>query len=273
MADQSRSSLNRSRRRRFSEINHSFREHYHFRPRVPFILFHDHLQRTRLLFSNTVPIIGGYSRRHHNEEAAIGYRYLCLRGFVVQGSLDPKEPVLDHVFRVIDSIGWVMCSKFTPAVINRLMMMPTVKHSFEWKDVDLNQAISHLTGDQCSGWTGFNLNALINPFQALYRVCELNWLPGLDSDSMIKNRLRLLYAVAKRNKINFGLLVYDHVIEMTRKTDWDTNLIFPNLIYQLLMLQREVPLLPGDEEPIGRGLPIQGLSGDTSGPRGHRRLY
>ena len=90
---------------------------------------------------------------------------------------------------------------------------------------------------------------------------------------MIKNRLRLLYAVAKRNKINFGLLVYDHVIEMTRKADWDTNLIFPNLIYQLLMLQREVPLLPGDEEPIGRGLPIQGLAGDTSGPRGRRRLY
>ena len=305
MADQSCSSLNRSRRRRFSEIDHSFREHYHFRPRVPFILFHDRLQRTRLLFSNTVPIIEGYSRCHHNEEAAIGYRYLCLRGFVVQGSLDPKEPVLDHVFRVIDSIGWsytVMhvhpfCPRvvrefisnkpfddegvlirgyvfqFTPAVINRLMMTPTIEHSFEWKDADLNQAISHLTGDQCSVWTGFNLNALINPFQALYRVCELNWLPGPDSDSMIKNRLRLLYAAAKRNKINFGLLVYDQVIEMTRKTDWDTNLIFPNLIYQLLMLQREVPLLPGDEEPIGRGLPIQGLAGDTSGPRGRRRLY
>ncbi|KAG2268285.1 hypothetical protein Bca52824_062840 [Brassica carinata] len=163
--------------------------------------------------------------------------------------------------------------QFTPAVINRLMMTPTIEHSFEWKDVDLNQTISHLTGDQCSVWTGFNLNALINPFQALYRVCELNWLPGPDSDSMIKNWLRLLYAAAKCNKINFGLLVYDQVIEMTRKTDWDTNLIFPNLIYQLLMLQREVPLLPGDEEPIGRGLPIQGLSGDTSGPRGRRRLY
>ncbi|KAF3525658.1 hypothetical protein F2Q69_00048892 [Brassica cretica] len=305
MADQSRSSLNRSRRRMFSEIDHSFGEHYHFRPRVPFISFHDRLQRTRLLFSNTVPIIGRYSRRHHNEEAAIGYRYLCLRGFVVQGSLDPKEPVLDHVFRVFDSIGWSytmmhvhpFCPRvvrefisnkpfddegvlirgyvfqFTPAVINRLMMTPAVEYSFEWKDVDLNQAISHLTGDQCSGWTGFNLNALINPFQALYCVCELNWLPGPESDSMIKNRLRLLYAVAKLNKINFGLLVYDQVIEMTRKTKWDTNLIFPNLIYQLLMIQREVPLLPGDEEPIGRGLPIQGLAGDTSGPRGCRRLY
>ncbi|KAL0644627.1 hypothetical protein Bca4012_042917 [Brassica carinata] len=59
---------------------------------------------------------------------------------------------------------------------------------------------------------------------------------------------------------------------MTRRTDWDTNLIFPNLIYQLLMLQKEVPLLPGDEEPIGRALPIYGLAADTSGQRGRRRL-
>ncbi|KAF2548608.1 hypothetical protein F2Q70_00021601 [Brassica cretica] len=152
------------------------------------------------------------------------------------------------------------------------MMTPSIEHSFEWKEVDLKQAISHLTGGQCSGWTGFNLNALLNPFQALYRVCELNWLPGPDSDSMIKTRLRLLYVVANRNKIKFGHLVYEQVIEMTRKTDWDTNLIFPNLIYQLLMLQKEVPLLPGDEEPIGRGLPINGLAGETSGPRGRRRL-
>ncbi|KAF3487116.1 hypothetical protein F2Q69_00053964 [Brassica cretica] len=248
--------------------------------------------------------IRGYSRRHHNEEAAIGYRYLCLRGFVVQGSLDPKDPVLDDVFRIIDSIGWsytVMhlhsfCPRvvrefisnkpyndegalirgyvlpFTPSVINQLMMTPSVEHSLEWKEVVLKQAISHLTGGQCSRWTGFNLNALLNPFQTIYRVCELNWLPGPDSDSMMKNRLRLLYAVANRKEISFGHLVYDQVIDMTRKTEWDTSLIFPNLIYQLLMLQKEVPLLPGDEEPIGRGLPIYGVSGDTSGPRGRRRL-
>ncbi|KAG2292563.1 hypothetical protein Bca52824_039232 [Brassica carinata] len=161
---------------------------------------------------------------------------------------------------------------FTPSVINQLMMTPSVEHSLEWKEVVLKQAITHLTGGQCSRWTGFNLNALLIPFQTLYRVCELNWLPGPDSDSMMKNRLRLLYAVANRKEISFGHLVYDQVIDMTRKTEWDTSLIFPNLIYQLLMLQKEVPLLPGDEEPIGRGLPIYGVSGDTSGPRGRIRL-
>ncbi|CAN7071926.1 unnamed protein product, partial [Brassica oleracea var. botrytis] len=162
--------------------------------------------------------------------------------------------------------------KFSPSVINRLMMTPSVTQSFGWREVVLKEAISHLTGGECSGWTGFNLNALINPFQTLYRVCELNWLRGPEADLMIKNRLRLLYAVAKHNPISFGHLVYDQVIEMTRLTDSDTNLVFPNLIYQLLMLQHEVPLLPGDEEAIGRGFPIHGFASDTSGPRGRRRL-
>ena len=222
---------------------------------------------------------------------------------MVQGSLDHKNPVLEDVYRIIDSIGWsytVMhvhpfCPRvvrefisnkpfndegalirgyvfrFTPSLINQLMMILSVEHSFKWTNVDLSQAITHLTGGQCSGWTGFNLNAL-NPFKALYRVCELNWLPGPDFDAMLKNRLHLLYDVANRHKIDFGHLVYDQVIEMCRKTEWETNLFFPNLIYQLLMLQKEIPLLPGNEEPIGRGLPIFGLTGDTSGPRGRRRL-
>ncbi|KAL0770316.1 hypothetical protein Bca101_035467 [Brassica carinata] len=95
--------------------------------------------------------------------------------------------------------------QLSPSVINRLMMTPSVTQSFGWREVILKEAISHLTGGECSGWTGFNLNALINPFQALYRVCELNWLPG-------------------------------------------------------------------DEEAIGREFPIHGFAGDTSGPRGRRRL-
>lgn len=295
MADQNRPSSQRSRRRRFSEIDYPSGEPTRFRPRAPFLSFEDRIHSIRLIYSDTLLIIGESSRRHYNDEAAIGYQYLSLRGFVVQGSLDPKDPLLSDVFRVIDSIGWsytVMhvqpfCPRvvrefisnklfddvgslirgimyqFVPSVINRLMMTPSVEDSFQWEVVVLKQAITHLTRGQCYSWTGFNLTALVEPFQTLYRVCELNWLPGPDSDSMIQNRLRLLYAFATRKKIDFGRLVYD----------WRTDLIFPNLIYQLLMLQREVPLLPGDEEPIGGDLRIYGTGGDSSGPRGPIRLF
>ncbi|KAL0751264.1 hypothetical protein Bca101_033267 [Brassica carinata] len=294
-----------SRRRRFSEIDSSFGESYQYRPRIPFKSFDERLQISRRLFSGAAPSIRGSSRRYHNDEAANGYLYLSLRGFTLQGSLDPKDPLIYDAFRVINSIGWsytvmhvhLFCPRvvrefisnkpfndegahirghvfqFTPYVINQLMMTPSVNHSFGWREVVLEQAISYLTGGQCSGWTGFSLISLLSPFQVLYRVCELNWLPGPDSDSMMKNRLRLLYAVSKRKPIDFGHLVYDQVIEVTRKTDWDTNLIFPNLIYQLLMLQKDVPFLPGDEEPIGRGLPMYGFADDITGARGRRRLY
>ena len=125
MTEQSNSPTTQSRRRRFSEADSSFGEHYHFRSQVPFKSFDDRLQRSRLLFRNTVTAIRGYYRRHHNEEAAIGYRYLCLRGFVVQGSLDPKDPVLDDLFRIIDSIGWsytvMHVHSFCPRVVREFI--------------------------------------------------------------------------------------------------------------------------------------------------------
>ncbi|KAG2265775.1 hypothetical protein Bca4012_076881 [Brassica carinata] len=71
MTEQSNSPTTQSRRRRFSEADSSFGERYHFRSQVPFKSFEDRLQRSRLLFRNTVTAIGGYYRRHHNEEATI----------------------------------------------------------------------------------------------------------------------------------------------------------------------------------------------------------
>ncbi|KAF3520330.1 hypothetical protein DY000_02060589 [Brassica cretica] len=168
MANQSSSSTGQRRRiQRFSEIDNAYGEHFQFRPRVSFKSFDDRLQESRLIFSGTVSPIGGYSRRHHSHEATIGYRSLCLRGFVVQGYLDLRNHLLEDVFRVIDNIGWCytvlhvnpLCPRvvrefisnkpfnedgalirgfvyrFSPSVINQLMMTPTVEHSFQWKDV------------------------------------------------------------------------------------------------------------------------------------------
>lgn len=296
MSNQNRSSTHRCMRQRFGEIDNPYGEPNRFRPQAPFVSFEDRIHSSRLIYSETLPTIGGSTRRHYNKEAAIGYNHLCLRGFVVQGFLDPDDPLLADVFRVIDRLGWSytvlhvqpFCPRvvrefisnklfddegslirgnmyhFEPSVINQLMMTPSVEDSFQWEVVVLKQAIVHLTRVQCYAWSGFSLTALVEPFQTLYRVCELNWLPGPDTDSMIQNRLRLLYAVATRKRIDFGRLVYDQVIEMTRRADWRTDLIFPNLIYQILMLQKEVPLLPGDEGLIGGGHRIYATGGDSS---------
>ncbi|CAN6892581.1 unnamed protein product, partial [Brassica oleracea] len=173
MADQNPSSSVRIRIRRFIKIDNAYGEHFQFQSRAPFKSFDERLQESRFIFSGTVPPIGGYSRRHHSHEATIGYHSLCLRGFVVQVSLDPRNRLLEDVFRVIDNIGWCytvlhvnpFCPRvvrefisnkpfnedgaliqgfvyrFSPTVINQLMMTPSVEHSFQWKDVVQKQAI------------------------------------------------------------------------------------------------------------------------------------
>ena len=124
MTEPRHSPTDRTRRRRFSEIDYSFGERHQYRPQVPFKSFDESLQRSLRLFSSTVPAIGGPSRRHHNHEAAIGYLYLPLRGFALQGSLDPKDPSLDDAFRVINSIGW------SYTVMHVHLFFPTVVREF-----------------------------------------------------------------------------------------------------------------------------------------------
>ena len=54
-------------------------------------------------------------------------------------------------------------------------------------------------------------------------------------------------------------------------SDADTKITLPNLIYQTLILQRNITALPGDEPLIGNPLCINGAEVDTHIRRGRRR--
>ncbi|KAF2599148.1 hypothetical protein F2Q68_00009728 [Brassica cretica] len=119
-------------------------------------------------------------------------------------------------------------------------------------------------------WETFSLTYLHPQYDYLYKLCSLNWLPGFDDDSMIKRRLRFLFAVVRKKPIDFSRLVYDQVLEMSRSCDVDTKITLPNLIYQTLILQRDITALPGDEPLIGSPLWINGDEVDTDIRRGRR---
>ncbi|KAG2330189.1 hypothetical protein Bca52824_001369 [Brassica carinata] len=113
----------------------------------------------------------------------------------------------------------------------------------------------------------FSLTYLLPQYLCLYKLCELNWLPGFHVDAMIKKR----HASLVRNKaIDFGRLVYDQVIEMCRNSEADKKIVLPNFIYQTLILQREILTLPGDEPLIGEPHRIEGVEADLSLRRGRR---
>ncbi|KAF3488969.1 hypothetical protein F2Q69_00055466 [Brassica cretica] len=270
MADQSSSST--GRRRRISEVDYSFGENYRYRSEVPFASFEERLQRSRRLFPSTIPIIRDKTHRFPNNEAATGYRCLSLRGFVVQGSLDPKDRSLDEAFRIIDSVGWAYTvmhvHPFYPKdrsldeafrIIDSVGWAYTVMHVHPFCPRVVREFISNKPFDD----EGVLIRGHVFQFSPSV-IDRLMMTPSVTQsfgwrDVVLKIDYAF-YMLWPNAKISFGHLVYDQVIEMTRLTDSDTNLVFPNLIYQLLVLQHEVPLLPGDEEAIGRGLPIHGFA-------------
>ncbi|KAL0885732.1 hypothetical protein Bca101_009715 [Brassica carinata] len=267
-----------------------------------FMTFESRLATTRGFFVAGPPVANPWSMRHVTEESFRKYQQLCIRGFLVQGMLALDDPAFAEARTIIDNRGWMytvlhvrpFCPRvvrecisnlynaedgvyirgrhfdFDPVVINQLFMTPLTVQSRSWVDVDLSQAISFLTAGRSSRWKTFSLTHLLPQYLCLYKICELNWLPGFHVDAMIKNRLRFLFAFVKNMPIDFGVLVYDQVIEMCRTPEADKKIVLPNFIYQTLILQREILALPVDEPLIGEPHRMYGVEADLSIRRGRR---
>ncbi|KAG2313859.1 hypothetical protein Bca52824_016981 [Brassica carinata] len=267
-----------------------------------FMTFESRLEASRGFFITSPPVPNPWSMRHVTESSFRKYQQLCIRGYLVQGMLVLDDPAFAEARTIVDNLGWMytvlhvrpFCPRvvrecisnlysaedgvyirgrrfdFDPVVINQLFMTPLVEQSHPWEDADLSQVISFLTAGRCPRWETFSLTYLLPQYFFLYKLCELNWLPGFHVDAMIKKRLRFLFAFVRNKAIDFGRLVYDQVVEMCRDSEADKKIVLPNFIYQTLILQREILALPGDEPLIGEPHRIEGVEADLSLRRGRR---
>ena len=234
----------------------------------PYMSFESRLKTTRLFFVSNAPVPNPRSLRHVSEDSFSKYSELCIRDFLVQGMLQLDDPAVCEARRILEDSGWIytvlhvrpFCPEvgrecvlnlysaddgvyirgcrfdFDPVVINQLFMTPNVEHSHVWETDDLSEAIIRLTDGRRRRWETFSLTYLLPQYDYLYKLCSLNWLPGSDDDSMIKRHLRFLFAIVRKKPIDFGRLVYNQVLKMSRSCDDDTKITLPNLIYQTLIL-------------------------------------
>ena len=72
---------------------------------VPYLSFEER-QTNREIFADDDFPVGSPLRRFENDHAVLKYDDLCLRGFVVEGTLVPQDSGFAEVFRLLDRIEW-----------------------------------------------------------------------------------------------------------------------------------------------------------------------
>ena len=89
--------------------------------------------------------------------------------------------------------------------------------------------------------------------QVLYKLVCANWIPTISYTAMNLERLRFIYMLYHDRRFDFGKLVYNQIMSMAENTreERTRRIIFPTLIQQVLLVQRNVPPDSGDEEFTG----------------------
>ncbi|XP_031132051.1 proteoglycan 4-like [Ipomoea triloba] len=124
---------------------------------------------------------------------------------------------------------------FTPSMINDYMGTSTTENS---ANINSEQVAKELT----AGNVSFEKNkikaaSLTSKYAILQKIALVNWMPSLHENTIKWSLAELLYKIGKRIKINFGEIVHSQIMNLVGNGTPKASLIFPNLIYTLLVQQ------------------------------------
>nr|GLL31435.1 uncharacterized protein LOC109154744 [Ipomoea trifida] len=134
---------------------------------------------------------------------------------------------------------------FTPSLINDYMGTSTTESS---ANINSEQVAQELT----AGNVSFEKNkikaaSLTSKYAILQKIALVNWMPSLHENTIKWSLAELLYKIGKRIKINFGEIVHSQIMNLVGNGTPKASLIFPNLIYTLLVqqaLKQQKPTIP-----------------------------
>ncbi|XP_048637627.1 uncharacterized protein LOC125610024 [Brassica napus] len=142
---------------------------------------------------------------------------------------------------------------FSPSLINSLYLIPSCEEDPDWSTYNMDRVCTFLTNKQIRRWEDMSSKFLTATNQVLYKLVCANWIPTTSYTAMNPERLRFIYMLYHDRKFDFGKLVYNQIMAMAEntRTERTRRIIFPNLIQQVLLFQRNVPPDSDDEEFTG----------------------
>ena len=140
---------------------------------------------------------------------------------------------------------------FSPKIISDYLNCKKIKSKRKRElDIllDMNRVVVELTAQALSVWPNNNRvtsSILSVKYSALHKIALTNWLPSLHKTSVTKDMACLLYMIGTGEKFDMGKLLFEVIVYNAEQETTYGILPLPSLIYEVLMLQKNVL---GDDE-------------------------
>ncbi|CAE5959738.1 unnamed protein product [Arabidopsis arenosa] len=128
--------------------------------------------------------------------------------------------------------------EFSPALINKLYLIDSSR--FDVTKPVIQSAASEddlavlMSGAKVTRWADLITKRFSCSMKMFHKICCDNWIPGTNRTTLRVDRLRLIDMVMDNKPFNFGKLVFEHALHLSKLGPNSTHrLAYPNLIYQL----------------------------------------
>ncbi|KAG7564434.1 Ribonuclease H-like superfamily [Arabidopsis suecica] len=102
-----------------------------------------------------------------------------------------------------------------------------------------------LTEGEMTSWDDKNFKDLSPRVGALLRITAQNWIPSSNPDYVSVERAQLIYKIFHGIRFNVGKMIFNQVMSLVQNKD-ERHLVFPRIMYGMLMSQKEVPIYSGE---------------------------